>query len=275
MHRSVTVLALSSVLGAAAFVGAAQIQQRTVYVSAADKKGVPVTGLRAQDLSLTEDGKARPILSVELARQTPKVAVVLDDRGAWNAPLRESVRTFLLALRDKAEVGLFSSATSEWTLVDFTRNTDALTDAIVKQVAVSGDGEHVETLMESLARRFGRDETVRPIIVVISVPKGYGPTISPRWDIVVKEVQKSRTTVFAIGKPDNNLTQTAAEVSGGQVDVRQLSTGLPSAMTALAEQILGQYAVTYESTKAPGSGMRLKVKPTRDDISVRAPERVF
>ncbi len=93
-------------------------------------------------------------------------------------------------------------------------------------------------------------------------------------------MQRSRVTFFAIASrhavpaDHNPVIDASAEVSGGRVDPVLTDSGIPTALTRIAGDLLGQYAVTYQAGAAPSSGSRLRVDVKRPGVIVRAPERV-
>ena len=60
--------------------GAAETTRR-VYISAVDSTGAQVTDLTAGDLTVKEDGKNRPVTSLEPAVAPMQVAILVDDSG--------------------------------------------------------------------------------------------------------------------------------------------------------------------------------------------------
>src|SRR5262245_8612755 len=57
-------------------------QARTVYFSATDAKGAPVTDLTAADLTVKEGGKDRQVVSVKPATTPMQIALIVEDSGS-------------------------------------------------------------------------------------------------------------------------------------------------------------------------------------------------
>jgi hypothetical protein len=72
----------------------------------------------------------------------------------------------------------------------------------------------------------------------------------------------------------NPVIDASAEVSGGRVDPVLTDSEIPAALTRIASDLRGQYAVTYNAGGAPANGWRLRVAVKRPGVTVRAPERV-
>ena len=101
---------------------------------------------------------------------------------------------------------------------------------------------------------------------------------SARWPQVITDVQRSRATVFSIAARDRShshpLLDGSADVSGGHLESVITDAAIVTAMNHIADELLGQYAVTYSAPPAPQEGRRLHVQVKRSDIIVRAPQRV-
>ena len=126
----------SYTLGVAAAVivaGAAAAQEagpttRTVYVSAVDGEGVPVTDLTAADFRVREDGKDREVVRAELATEPMHVAIVVDDNG--RGFFQNGIIQLLTGLEGRAEFAVIAVNGSPTWVVDYTTDHGALQDAI-------------------------------------------------------------------------------------------------------------------------------------------------
>jgi hypothetical protein len=100
------------------------------------------------------------------------------------------------------------------------------------------------------------------------------------WQQAVAHVQRTRVTFFGIASrhaspnDHNPVIDASAEVSGGRVDPMLTDSEIPKALTRIAGDLLGQYAVSYHAGAAPPNGERLRVAIKRPGVIVRAPERV-
>ena len=81
MKRFAVTVSVLALLGAAALFARSGTQTRTVYISAVDKKGAPVTDLTGTDLVVKEDGRPQLPLKVEHATAPMRIAIVIDDGG--------------------------------------------------------------------------------------------------------------------------------------------------------------------------------------------------
>jgi hypothetical protein len=300
-------------LCAAALFAKSETQTRTIYVSAVDKKGVPVADLRATDVVVTEDGQPQAPLTVEHASALMRIALVVDDRGLGVPEVRAGLSSFVEALRGHAEVGAFSSVRPEATVVDFTADTQTLLAGIQQLLPMQTGGQGLSTLTLELAQEYAKRGTARPVMVVVTIDESCndssalsasrgaapitmaGQTIAPPgcpagaarqfgsatpWQQAVEQIQHGRVTFFGIASrhtaPGDHspVIDASAEVSGGRVEPVLTDSGIPAALTRIADDLLGQYAVTYNASSAPPQGVRLRVNVKRSGVTVRAPERV-
>jgi hypothetical protein len=282
MKRLLLVLMAAGLL--TAFANAQPLKTRTIHVSVTDEEGAPVTGLSVADLSITENGVTRPVVSVTDATAPMNVGLVFDDRALWAPPVRASLGEFARSLSGKAFVGLFSYSRPEWTVLDFTRDTNTVEHAIDAMAAVPTGMNDPEGLLQTLGRRFRKQESVHPVLVVLTfgsptcAPRNCPSSLSPRWDLVLEDLLRSGTTVYAVGTnpiEPAHLIYAAAETTGGTAERILTDTAVSQAMRRTADSVLSQQTVTYTSTEAPREGFRLRVAATRAGLRVRAPEKTY
>jgi hypothetical protein len=259
-------------------------QTRTVHISVTDEEGAPVSGLTAADLRVVEDGAVRQVLDVGTAEEQMTVGLVLDDRALWAPPVRDSLRAFARTLSGRAAIGLFSYSRPEWTVQDFTRDTDSVVRAIDRMAAVPTGSNDPEGLLQTLARRFRRQESAHPVLVVLTfgsptcLPRNCPSWVTPKWDIVLDDILRSGTTVYAMGTnpiEPAHLVYASADATGGATERLLTDAAVSLAMRHTADAILSQQVVTYTSTDAPHEGFKLRVEATRPGLRVRAPVKVF
>ena len=306
MNRSALALSLAVGLSVSASVLARQAPSRTVYVSFVDQEGAPVSGLTARDVTVVEDGRIRQVLRVEPASDPMTIAIVVDDQGLGLTEVREGLAEFVASLPATASIGLFSTVRPEWTMVEFTRDRQALQAGIQRLVPVQAAASTFEDLTRHLLTGFERQHTTRPIILLVasgSAPRyaadravnsltGCRPLQDSRdarrldcapeyvfntnWDLLVKQVARTGTTFYAVGPRGHGVSMdTSAEVSGGRIETTLSNAGIEPALRAIAAEMLGQYAVTYAGPAVSKNGARLLVTVSRPGVFVRARERVY
>jgi hypothetical protein len=277
-------LALMATGALVAGTGAQSSTTRSIHINVIDEEGAPVTGLSASDLAVTENGETRSIARVSGATDPLKLAIVLDDRALYAPPVRASVRTFAQTMAAHGEVGLFSYSRPDWTVLDFTRDAATVDRAVESMAAMPSRSNDPEGLLQTLARRFHKQETPRPVVVVLTfgapdcAPRNCPASESPRWDLVIQDLQRAGTTVYAVGVnpiEPAHLVYASADATGGSTERLITDTAVAQAMQRTAEQILSQQTVTYSTSDAPRGGFKLKVSATRPGLRVRAPEKVY
>ncbi len=306
MNRSALALSLAAGLSVSASVIARQVPSRTVYVSFVDQEGAPVSGLTAQEVAVAEDGQTRMVLRVEPASDPMTTAIVVDDQGLGLTEVREGLAEFVASLPASASIGLFSTVRPEWTMVEFTRDRQALQAGIQRLVPVQAAASTFEDLTRHLLTGFERQHTTRPILLLVasgSAPQyaadravnsltGCRPLQDSRdaprldcapeyvfntnWDLLVRQVARTGTTFYAVGPRDHGLPMSpSAEVSGGRIEATLSNAGIAPALRTIAGEMLGQYAVTYAGAAVPKNGVRLQVTVSRSSVAARARERVY
>jgi hypothetical protein len=277
MTRTICRLALAVGLGLTGIVWAQVPSLRTVYVSIADHDA-PLPGLQASDVEVTEDGRARPVVSLAPATEPMTVALVIDDHGLGLPEARQAASEFVESMPADASIGLFSTRFVEWTVTGYTRERQALRDGIQRLMPMVG-GHDLEGLIRHLADDFRTRGVRRPVVVLVTIGEG-GGSLAPNWDRVVDQVRRSGATFYAVAVRETHprdmlIIDTSTEVSGGRVESSMTNAGVIPALQRIADTLLGQYALTYEASPASERGARLRVNVNRPDVKVRAPQRVY
>src|SRR5262245_59310628 len=88
-------------------------RERTIYVSAVDSAGEPVTGLHADAFIVREDGVRREVLRVTRATEPIDIAVLVDNSAAVNDEIiffREGLKNFVAKMAPCNNVALIALA---------------------------------------------------------------------------------------------------------------------------------------------------------------------
>jgi VWFA-related protein len=269
---------------------------RTVFVTAVDNRGVPVTGLTAADFAVKEDGETRPVVAAGPTDAPAIVALLIDDSGLGLQSIREGAAALVTRLRGVAQIAIITTGGRNVALVDFTTDTSLLMSAINKIYARNVSGAFLTDGILEVARVFGKREAERPVIVSIGVE---GEDFSEaRPADVTAALQSTRTqlymvrigrTVFGQSNPaDANRGESLADEqtrfnailgqapprTGGRIEQLSSHVGIPVRMEALAAELASQYEVTYTTTQPQGQDLRFEVSTSRRGVRVRAPQRV-
>ena len=276
MNRPLLVLSLAAVCGISLPTAARQGQLRTVYISVLDSSGMPVPDLRLADLVVTEDDQTRQVSNVERATVPARLALIVEEHELWSGSVRASIKALVTRVPQGWQVGLFSAERPELTIVDFTNEPTRVLHAIevFTPITLKHDNAnvHFEALVQDLATQFHRQEVARPIILAMTPQRNS----SPNWDLIIRDVLRSRTSVFAACTSEMGLlVSKGVEVSGGRAEIVLTEVSMPTAVSRILDDMVGQFAVTYISPTAPRDGFRLRVRVNRPNTDVRAPERVY
>jgi VWFA-related protein len=293
---SLTVLVSAATLTAAAQEGA-PVQElgpnaRGVYVNVTDKHGVWVPDLTAADFVVKEGGKARDILSAEIASAPMRIAMVVDDNGT--GIFRYGVARFIERLQGRAVFALSTVAGQHLKIVDYTANVEALSNAIARLTARPGTidgGQLLEGIYET-ALDLEKRKAPRSVIVVLTVGGEEHSTLPAHHVLdqlrrsgaalhVIVVATSALSSMVPVTRPaallaeNLNLSEVLGDgpkQSGGRRDEIVATAGIVSGLQQLAESLTRQYLVAY--TQPPKGNGKLSVSVKRPGMTVRAPVRV-
>jgi VWFA-related protein len=287
----------ATMIGSATVPSAARqsvVATRTVYVTAVDARGRAVTDLSPADLRVRDDGRARDIVSVVLAREPLAVAFLVDDNGYGLAAIRQGLGDVLRRLAGSTQFSITSTAGRNVRLLDYTSDASAVRAAITRLYARNQrGGAMLDGLLEA-GTDIRRREFARSAIVAITTESEEFSNVGV--DEVLGAVQRSHAAVYlvnlgapAIGampaRPQgdslldeatrrNAVFGVAPARSGGRAEQVLSNTGIPRVMAAMAEELASQYAVTYRVPVDAAGEARFNVESARKDVKVRGPQRV-
>lgn len=246
-----------------------------VYAAVTDQNGAPVSGLRREDFTVLEDGRAQTVSAFAEGDFPLSVALAIDrsfSMGTRQLPTAVSAaRTFLGELRpgDEAMIVAIGSeievvsplstdrAAQQGALADLKPwGTTGLHDAIIESIEAiqSAKGRRALVLLSDGNDRYSKASASDAI------------DRARRSDVMVYPIAfgKSRPTMFA----------ELAAVTGGRSfqppDTAQLNT----AMRTIANELRHQYLIGYTPSRpiagAEGQWRTITVRVNRSDVRVRA-----
>jgi len=266
---------------------ASDARTRDVYVSVQDNKDAPVTGLRAADFQVREDGTPREVLRAETATAPLQIVLLVDDSEALNPalqPMREGLTKFVEKMQGHGEIGIVTVGERSTSLVQPTTDVNALKQGITRIFARPGSGAYMLDGIQEVSQGFQRREAQRPHIIGITMDAVEFSNL--RWEMVLKTLNASGATLdmVSIGMPSSsmademrNLNQTIAEGTkdtGGRRDQVLATSGIPEALLRVADDLLNQYVVTYGRPERLIPPEKLQVTVSKPDVSVRARTRL-
>ncbi len=278
-------------------VDATQFPHITLYLTARDARGVPVTGLTPEDIMVREDGdpRARPILNLTTTvnpNQPMRIVLVLDISGSMEgAPLehaKTAARRFIerLGPHDQAALIAFSGQVDleePFPQLDptrehgFTADKDALYrvidgleaggatplyDAVYKAVRLAAQqppGNRAVLLLTD-----GRDEDGKG---------GPGSKVADE-DTPIREANRANVPVFTVGlgsEIDAAYLKRLAAETGGTYQQTPDAAALERLFQNVADLLKQQYVITYESgVPADGKEHTLEILVTHQGTTALA-----
>ena len=251
-------------------------QNRTVYFTATDAKGAPVTDLTAADVTVKEGGKDRPVVSVKPAPAPMQIAVLVDDAGGggYQAAVVQLVQNLL----DRAHFSMRVLSPQAILIQDDTRDVEALKAAISKigqrgRIQVDPD-QLVEGINEA-AKTMQTRKAARPAIVVMTVAGDNAQTAN--IDNVMDRLRDSRAMLNVLHVPNTSVGRLLGDgpkQSGGRSEVVGSINGLAPAMAKIIDHLKYQYELVYSLPDGVKPDQRFSMATSRKGVTVTAPTRI-
>ena len=259
---------------------ARQAATKTLYVTALDARGVPVTDLQSAEIEAKAGGKPLEIVRMQPAQMPFRIAVVVSDAGVGGFPQPEVVS-------------------------DYSSEGAALREA-VRRVGPRGRARGAGAqLMEAVqdATKGVVSDGRRPVILVLRV--GGEAVTTLEGDDVRDELRKSGAVLYVVStvgaqRPNapsartgisseqaqmqdaDNATSTlniqqvlgdGSKESGGRHD-QVISTTLVPALERIADELLSQYALTCVLPAGVKANDKLSFSTKRKNVKIQAPARL-
>ena len=266
---------------------ATDARTRSIYVSVVDGKGVAVTGLRAADFNVREDGVAREVLSATQATEPLHVVLLVDDSQAATDAIpyiRDGVRQFIDRLQGKASIGVVTIGERPTSMSEPTSDAEAAKKGAARIFARPGSGAYLLEGIREVTRGLRMREAPRPVIVALTMEGIEFSTLA--YDQVLSALYESGAAlhVLAVGTPTSQITEEVrnkniviaegTEGTGGRRDQLLSELAIPAAMTRLADELLKQYIVTYGRPEALVQPQKVQVTVKKPDLKARARTRL-
>ena len=274
---------------------------RIIYVTATDRDGLAVTDLQPADFELKADGRKSEIVSVRPAQAPLRIAVIVSDAGTGGFQL--GLATFMQKLLGRAQFSLISLIVQPETIVDYASEAAVLKAGLMR-LGPRGrqrGAQLIETI-QAATKHVQRDGT-RPVILVTRV--GAEATTTLAGNDVREELRRSGAILYVVSTvgaeraapsqarqgisteqaqlQDTEVSDSAfnlAQVlgdgsreSGGRHE-QVISTTLVPALERVADDLLGQYAISYRLPGGAKPGDKLSVSSKRKGVKLLAPARI-
>jgi hypothetical protein len=282
---------------------AGQAATKTIYVTALDNKGAPITDLSAADIDARAAGKAIEIRRMEPAQMPFRIAAIVSDAGTGG--FQQGLANFMQKLLGKAEFSLIALVPQPQIISDYSSEGAVLREAVRRvgpRGRLGGAGAQLMEAIQQAAKDVASDSR-RPVILVLRVG---GEAVTPiEGDVVREDLRKSGAVLYVVStlgaqrpnapsaRPgisneqaqmqdaDNaNSTLNVAQVlgdgskeSGGRHD-QVISTTLVPALERLADELLSQYALTCVLPAGIKPNDKLTISSRRKNVKIQGPARV-
>jgi len=282
---------------------------RTIYVSVLDNKKAPVAGLTAADFALKEGGKAREVTRAEPATAPLHIGIVIDDDDQGGRAIPTALTAFAKKMAGRAEMAIITTRGGPNLRLPFNRDPDVIVAAIDQLPLVNPGLAYLPNGMLDMAAAWVRTPVERPVIIAIASPgltvastedgpdgrvastKTVGATVnpsSPSGAVVQDAIRHSRATFYMLHldtyqarSVDNSAPEIhyswpldAPAESGGRTERIVSVQGLTAVLERIADELLGQYALTYQSPDAP-TNVKLDIDVKRKGVTVRAQQKMY
>ena len=274
LRLSVIVMTLATPVIAHAVAGAEVV--RTVYFSAVDAKGAPVTDLTAADLAVKENGKDRTITAVEPATQPIMVSILVDDAGsgAFQGPVADFVQSLL----GKGEFAIRAMNPQPMKLTGFTADVPTLQtaiNAIGPRGRIQTTGEQMPDAIGDAAKELQQKKATRGAIIALTVggEVAQSQEAEPALD-ALKKSGASLSVIYVSGLQLGQVLGDGPKRSGGSVE--QIGSGVvPGPILAkIGDNLRHQYRLTYTLPDGVKPSDKLALTTSRKGLTLLAPSRV-
>ena len=282
---------------------ARQANSKTIYVSALDKQGMPITDLDPAEFEAKAGGKTMEIVRAQPAQMPFRIAVIVSDAGVGG--FQQGLANFMQKLLGKAEFGLTSVVNQPEAVSEYSSEGAVLREA-VRRVGPRGRARGTGAqLLEAIqeATKGVTSDGRRPVILVLRV--GGEAATSLAGDDVREDLRRSGAVLYVVStagaqRPnapsartgisseqaqmqdaDNaNSTLNVQQVlgdgsreSGGRHD-QVISTTLVPALERIADELLSQYALTCVLPTGVKANDKLSISTKRKNAKIQAPSRL-
>jgi hypothetical protein len=272
------VVVVSTVTLAGGATGAAKRAEtiRQVYISATDASGAPVADLTAADVAVKEDGKERPVASLQPAAAPMQVAILVEDAGV--GAFQSGVAQFVQKSIGQGQFSITVLTPQATLVVDFTDDVAALKTALGRlgpRGRVQTDGDQMLDAIARAAKSLQQRKAERPIILALTGTGGQPHSVEPTD--VLTTVRSSRAqlnVLFVTGAEVGMVLGDGPGQSGGRIEQVGSAPAIAAALIKIADRLQRQYLLTYTLPDGVKPSERLSVSTSRKGITLTAPSRI-
>ena len=264
-------------LAAAAPLGG-QGSHAQVYLTVIDRGGAPVLDLQPSDVLVWENGVPGEVTHLVRPRAPADVSLLVDtsrDFVSATHHLRRALTTFVDRLAGSARTSLITFGDGARNVVAPTLRTAPLREAIDLLFPSPGFGGRFHDGVTEAARNVVERRPRRPVIVAVT---SSAASLQPSD----RYVRDFLNPLVSVGAPVHVvvLRQRPGDLLGGLSEIAARTAGrfevvthytrLEEPLAAVADEILGQYVLTYVRPELPGDAdVTLAFRVAREDVTIR------
>jgi hypothetical protein len=248
---------------------------RTVYIAAQDSKGVPITDLKAGELTVKEDGKDRAIADLKPATADYDVTILVDDTGS--GAFQSGVLALLQAVVEHAKVTIEQFTPQAVKILDNTNEFEKVQAALNKlgpRGKIDHQGLQLNEAIVEASRSIAQRKPARPAIVVFTIA-GVGTVDNPNF--AMDQLRDSGAPLHVVYVSNSDVGVVIGDgprQSGGVLVQAQNVNALPAAYKRVIDAMTNQYVLTYTLPDGVKPAERLQVSTSRKGITLLAPQRI-
>jgi Ca-activated chloride channel family protein len=279
--------AMAAVATLATVRGAAQTaratREGTMYVSAVNREGEPVTGLGPEDFIIREDGTRREVLRVSRATDPIDLAILLDNSvGATNGVtfLRESLTSFVAKMSPGNQIALIGLADRPTIIVDYTEDTKRLTEAVGRLFPLPASGMTLLDAIYETSQGLRKRQGPRAVMVAVftdsvEFTNRYEKDVVRALRQVDAQLHMVTIGVFPHRDDEHALRErsflldSGPRESGGNRIQLLAPHSLTNAMQRVARELSEQYKVVYGRPESLIAPERAVVSSAKPDVTMR------
>ncbi|MXW34934.1 MAG: hypothetical protein F4Z60_04955 [Chloroflexi bacterium] len=249
------------------------------YLTVLDRDGVPIVDLQPGDVTVTENGVPGQVM--HLVRPTAAVDVFLlvdTSRNLVSATphLRRALLGCVDTLAGSARMSLMVFGGTPRRVVAPTMRTAEMREAIARLFPSPGFNNSFQNALIEARRRIAEESPRRPVIVAVT------SSVASRQpsELYVRDYLNPLTRmgtpihIVTLRRRPGDLLGSLAEIAartGGRFATVANHTRLDAPLAAIADEILGQYVLTYLRPELPADAdpVDIRLSVAREGITIR------
>ena len=255
--RLITALAAASL---AALPSAAQTIEREMFVAVLDKADKPVLTLGVPDFVVREDGRVREVLRARRATDVIDIAVLVDTSQALGNQVndvRQGLEAFVARMRPQAQISIVGLGDRPTIYADSTNSQEQLAAGIGRIFPIQGAGAYTLDAVGEVLKGFEKRKPVRSAIVVLWL--GGLEFSTTGYERLIERLAAGGTSLHVVvvgtrtppdvrtieGRNRELLFDRGTTDTGGRRENVLTSMAVKDAMERVADELLGQYRITF------------------------------